>query len=514
MKNRKNGGCITLENSSKLFQLFFFNSSSEKDFVSNCNVGPYVIAVGLSLLFPLLGLAHADGPCPQNDTSTQPVSSFNADSLDTAADAASSLLPGAPAASKEKRFGLHAQTTFVPMGDLPFHSPYSGGQSLTGGQLKETWDFTVLAGARLWKGNEVWANGEVEQGFGLSDTYGVAGYPSGEAYKVGAEKPYLKLPRLFVRQTFNLGGESEHVDGTPNQMTETQTKNRLVLTAGKFSVTDIFDNNQYAHDPRGDFMNWSLIDLGSFDYAANAWGQTYGASAELYQGRFAARVGEFAMSTVPNSPDIDTTGQQRQTVGEFEEDHKIGGKDGDVKVFGYMTQARMGDYDAAIEAAQGTGQPPNMAGVRKQQATGGAGVNFEQEITKKGDGVFARAGMSDPKQESFDFTDIKRSVSGGVSVSGTHWRQDQDTFGLGVAVNSLGKNGYEYLNAGGMGILVGDGQLPHPGSEKILEMYYDHRFKIVPGAEFRLDYQHVDNPGYNEDRGPANIGGASVHWGK
>jgi high affinity Mn2+ porin len=114
----------------------------------------------------------------------------------------------------------------------------------------------------------------------LSDTLGVAGFPSGEAYKVGSNRPYGRLHRAFLRQTIDLGGETTSVEADLDQLAGTQTTNRLVITVGKFSVVDIFDANIYAHDPRNDFLSWALIDSAAFDYAADAWGYTYGIAGE------------------------------------------------------------------------------------------------------------------------------------------------------------------------------------------------------------------------------------------
>ena len=162
-------------------------------------------------------------------------------------------------------------------------------------------DATLYAGVRPWPGAEIWINPEVDQGFGLSDTFGAAGYPSGEAYKVGKADPYFLVQRGFFRQTVDLGGETEKLDPDLNQLGGTQTANRLVFTIGKYSVVDIFDTNKYAHDPRNDFFNWSIIDQGAFDYAANSWGYTYGGAAEWYQDWWTVRAGVFDLSVKPNS---------------------------------------------------------------------------------------------------------------------------------------------------------------------------------------------------------------------
>ena len=201
---------------------------------------------------------------------------------------------------------FHGQTTFLEQAYPAFRSPYQGPNSLPGGgQGRETWDASLFAGVRLWRGAELWINPEIDQGFGLANTLGVAGFPSGEAYKVGQTYPYARLPRAFIRQTIDLGGESEKVEAGTSQFAGSQTANRLVLTVGKLSVVDIFDTNKYAHDPRNDFMNWALVDTATFDYAADAWGYTYGATAEWYQGNWTVRGGLFDLSIVPNSADLD-----------------------------------------------------------------------------------------------------------------------------------------------------------------------------------------------------------------
>jgi high affinity Mn2+ porin len=210
------------------------------------------------------------------------------------------LVTKAPAILDPDNINFHAQTTFVWQGYPAFRSPFAGAQSLPGGgEGRETWDVTLYAGARLWHGAEVWANPEIDQGHGLADTHGVAGFTSGEAYKVGFDYPYARVNRYFIRQTIDLGGETEKVDADINQFAGSQTANRLVLTAGRFYILDIFDTNKYANNPRTDFLNWSIINAGTFDFGSDAWSTTYGAAAEWYQGPWTLRGGIFDMSATP-----------------------------------------------------------------------------------------------------------------------------------------------------------------------------------------------------------------------
>jgi high affinity Mn2+ porin len=426
----------------------------------------------------------------------------------------------AAAASQMTPFGdsisLHGQSTIVDQGYPSFRSPYEGPNSLSGGgQNRETFDFTLYAGVKLWKGAELWFNPEIDQGFGLSDTHGVAGFPSAEAYKQGATYPYTRVQRAFLRQTIDLGGDVEKVDADINQFGGERTTDRLVLTVGRFSVVDIFDTNKYANNPKIDFLNWSAINTGTFDYAADAWGYTYGAAAEWYQGRWTLRGGVFDLSETPTGgisplgPQLDPTFQQFQLVGEIEERHELWGQPGKIKITGFLNRGSAGDYADAIALAQATGQPADIDAVRSYTSRPGVSVNLEQGITDTL-GVFARAGWADGDIEPWDFTDIDRTVSAGLSLNGKNWGRPDDTVGVVGIVNGISAEHVAFLNAGGLGILVGDGQLTNYGLEKILEAYYS--YALTDSTRFTLDYQFITNPGYNADRGPVNIFAARWHW--
>jgi len=389
-----------------------------------------------------------------------------------------------------------------------FHSPYQGQNSLDPhDRVDETVDLTLFAGLRLWQGAAVYANPELDQGFGLSDTLGVAGFPSGEAYKVGSNPPYLQLPRAFFRQVIDLGGAREEVADGPNQLADTQTADRVTLTAGKFSAVDLFDTNRYAHDPRSDFLNWAVIDSGAFDYAADAWGYTYGVAAEWRQSWWTLRGGVFDMSEVPNSKRLDYGFSQVAYMLELEERHALGGHAGAARLLGWIDDARMASYADAVALGEETGATPNVALVRKRQWRGGLALNVEQEILPNL-GAFLRLGTNDGRKEAFEFTDINRSVSAGLSASGAAWGRPDDAIGLAAVLNGLSGDARDYFAAGGLGILIGDGQLRY-GAETILETYYSLR--ALPWLSLSLDYQYIQNPAYNRDRGPVSVFGFRIH---
>jgi high affinity Mn2+ porin len=417
------------------------------------------------------------------------------------------FLTTAPAALETDKFAIHGQTTYLNQYAFPFRTPYHGQNSLDSNAGRETWDATLYGGVRLWQGAELWVNPEIDQGFGLSNTLGVAGFPSGEAYKVGFSVPYARLPRMFIRQTIDLGGETQKLESGANQFSGSQTADRLVITVGKFAVTDIFDTNKYAHDPRNDFMNWALVDTGTFDYAADAWGYTYGGAVEWYRGPWTLRGGLFDLSIVPNSTDLDPQFHQFQWVGEIERRYDLWGQPGKIAVTGFFTRGRMGSFEDAIQLAASTGGPADIAAVRRYASRGGISANMEQQITPE-IGAFARAGWADGNNEPYEFTDVDRTVAGGLSVSGKLWGRTDDTWGIAGVVNGISGVHQAFLNAGGIGILVGDGQLPNPGLEQILETYYGFPLGSLRAT---LDYQFIVNPAYNRDRGPVSVIGARVH---
>jgi high affinity Mn2+ porin len=407
-------------------------------------------------------------------------------------------------------WGIHAQSTFVTQYHPGFSSAFRGPNSLDPHeQARETFDLTLYGGVRPWRGAEIWINPEVDQGFGLSDTRGVAGFPSGEAYKVGAVDPYLRIPRVFLRQTINLGGETSKVDAGLNLLAGSQTADRIVLTMGKFSVCDVFDTNRYANNSRNDFLNWSIIDAGSFDYAADAWGYTYGAAVEWYQDWWTIRTGLFNLSKIPNSREIDTrVFDQYQFDQEFEGRHEIVGQPGKLKVLGFLSHGRMGSYEEATQIALQTGLPADIAAVRKGHSRAGVSLDLEQQIIEN-IGIFGRVGWSQGQFEAFEFTDINKTASFGVSVSGKWWDRLDDTVGVAVAINDASAAAKRFFAAGGLGILVGDGRLVHSGDESILETYYS--VSVFKGGKLTLDYQFVNNPAYNSDRGPVSIFGVRFH---
>jgi high affinity Mn2+ porin len=441
---------------------------------------------------------------------------------DTKEPAAATIATPAPGALwfiNPANISLHGQTTVVVQGYPAFHSPYElNGFSLPGGgQIRETFDCTLLAGLRLWPGAELWFNPEIDQGFGLEDAHGVASFPTATAYKLGNASPYLRLQRYFLRQTINLGGETADVDADYNVFAGSRTANYLVLTVGRLYPVDVFDTNKYANDPRNDFMSWGMVNNDAYDFGSDAWSTAYCAFAELYEGPWTFRFGLNTASAVPaggadsaDSYALPPDFHNFEYTGEIEYRYKICGQPGTIKIGGFDIRGDNGTFSAALAYSKRTGLDINdsLAAVRHYQNRPGGYLNWAQQVTD-GVGVFARAGLSDGQVEPWDNTDCDRDVELGVSVNGKRWGRPDDTFGLAGELEGLSTNHVKFFDAGGEGIVIGDGKLPVYGMEQEIETYY--KFAVTANLAISVDYEFFRNPAYNTQRGPINIFAGRIH---
>src|SRR6266446_889118 len=468
-----------------------FYACSRSASISRSRARSAVVGIGF-LCWPMMCSAQMVGPTPQPQGIP--------------------LTPKQAEQVQPENWAIHGEATITWLLQPAFRSPYQGPHSLSpAANGRETIDATLYAGFRPWPGAEMWINPEVDQGFGLSNTFGVAGYPSGEAYKLGKVDPYFLVQRGFLRQTIDLGGRAEELEPNLNQLGGTQTSNRLVFTIGKYSVVDIFDTNTYGHDPRNDFLNWSIIDQGAFDYAANVWGYTYGGAAEWYQDWWTARAGVFDLSQAPNTIALSHGFAQGQFVAELEERHALWDQPGKLKLLYWLTRGNLGTYLDAIALGASTGQAPSTGAVRRFRTKDGFGLNFEQQLAADF-GVFARASLSQGTVEEVDYTEINQSISAGLALTGSRWGRPDDTVGLAGTANRISHQGKLYLAAGGLGGIIGDGRLPNAGPEQILEAYY--RVAVFSFAHVAFDYQFINHPAYNRDRGPVSIFAIRAHVGR
>lgn len=407
-------------------------------------------------------------------------------------------------------WNVHGQTTLIAQGYPRIRSPYEGASSLSGGgQVRDTWTADAFLGWRLWDGGEFYFNPELAQGFGLNNTLGIAGFPNGEAQKGGAVFPKFRPQRYFLRQTFELGGEQEDVADGPLQLAGKRDIDRITLTIGRFAVGDFFDGNAYAKDPRSDFMNWSIWASGAYDFPADLPGFTRGAVVELNRKSWAVRAGFFQVPEEPNSDVLVFKGGAGGVV-ELEERYAISGQPGKLRLGAFANRGKTGSYRGALGL---TVSDPTldindaMASLRRNRLKYGFYANLEQAVTSD-IGLFARASWNDGQNEILAFTDIDRSVSGGVSIKGSSWGRPADTIGIAGAVNGLSGANRDFLAAGGIGLLIGDGMLNYR-TEKIFEAYY--AYNLNRWSTLTFDYQFVANPAYNADRGPVSIFSVRAH---
>jgi len=408
--------------------------------------------------------------------------------------------------SGSDRWEIHGQTTYIQQGYPAFRSPYLGANSLTpNAQTRNTWSVSAFLGVRLWQGGELYYNPELLQGFGLHDTTGAAGYPNGEAQKSDFPYQHYSTSRLFLRQTFGFGGEQEKLDSGQNQLSGMVDISRLTIQVGRFAVTDTFDGNSYAKDTRKDFMNWSIWAPGAFDYAADKVGLTWGTTAELNQKNWALRFGYFLVPSESNANNFDTHVFERgEYVLELETRWSLFNRPGKLRTIVWLDSAFAGSYRETLD------DPAlnlDITQTRQGRIKYGYVLNVEQAVTDDV-GLFARWSWNEGKTEIMSFTDIDDSLTFGASIKGTSWGRPKDMVGLAFVTNGLSADHRDFIAAGGLGILIGDGQLNYQ-RENIIETYYAI---ALPGSlTFTVDYQLLMNPAYNADRGPVSIFSGRLH---
>ena len=422
------------------------------------------------------------------------------------------LLPCVAAAQdalEPERWNAKFQATYIWQAKPGFSAAYSGANSLIP-DAEKSYSFTSTAylGLRLLRNTEVYFNPELVQGVPLSGLLGLGGLSNSELQKTGGPKPKVYRARLFVRQTWGLGGERESVASDQNQLAGSRDRNRVVLTAGNLAVSDVFDVSSYAHDARTQFMNWAFLTHGAYDYAADARGYSRGAALEYYQGDWALRAGRFMLPRDPNGLPLDPDlSRHYGDQVELEKSYLLSGQPGKARLLLFRNRAVMGSFADAL--ANAAGSVPDTATVRQLRNKRGWGVHLEQSLSDTA-GVFARIGKSDGASEVFAFAEIDRSLSLGMSLKGARWGREHDTFGLAYARNGLSGSHRDYLAAGGLGFFVGDGRLNYR-PESITEAYYSLGVDVLKRTALSLGLQYIRNPAYNADRGPVRVMSVRLH---
>ncbi len=409
-----------------------------------------------------------------------------------------------------ERWNLYYQATSIGQYHGTFPAPYSGTLSLQDVTERDvSLTTTLFLGLRIDDNTALYFDPEIAGGKGFSNVNGIANAPNGEIPRVASATPKPYLARLYIAHDFGFGSEREKVESDANQLAGTRPVLRYTIYAGRFTVTDFFDNNTYSHDPRSQFMAWGVMYNGAWDYPADTRGYTWSIVQELHSKNWSFRYGAAAMPKVANGGRFDRRLlRDRGDVFEIERRYSLGDHPGAIRLLQYFNHADAGTYsDALREAAQNKTTPDVTATRRVGTLKYGTGVNFEQEITRDV-GVFSRLGWNDGKTESFAFTAIDRLASAGVSVKGTSWKRKEDVAGTSFTASGISGVHATYLAQGGLDFLIGDGKLTY-APEYVWETYYNAH--LLPGFFAGFDLQRVGNPAFNQDRGPVWVASARLH---
>jgi high affinity Mn2+ porin len=416
-----------------------------------------------------------------------------------------------PPSPDQERWNLFYQATSIGQYHGTFRSPYEGANSLKDYPERDVSLTTTLFFAlRLEQNTFLYFDPEIAGGRGFSGVNGLANSSNGELPRVASATPKPYLARLYLAHDFAFGSETEPSDPDENQLGGTRPVNRYTISAGRFTVTDFFDQNKYSNDPRSQFMGWAVMFNGAWDYPADVRGYTWGWVHEVNTKHWTFRYGSAGMPKVANGSQIDRRILvNRGDVWEVERRFELGKHAGVIRAMPYMNHGFMGNYAASIRLGQQTGTVPDITATRRNGTLKyGFGLNMEQEITKD-IGVFSRLGWNEGRTESFAFTAIDRLATGGVSINGRRWHRPFDAIATEFTASGISGVHAEYLALGGHDFLIGDGRLEY-GPECIWESYYSAR--LFPSFFASFDLQHVSNPAYNEQRGPVWIPSIRLHF--
>jgi high affinity Mn2+ porin len=485
------------------------------------------------LLLPCLAQVRAqssamlpDAPAVQpNIHATDIFFQFDKNALSTAANGSSS---GDDHASEEEpvvtffphpdqtRYYIAGQANIIFQSNFAFHSPYQGTNSFrNAAEYKTSLLGTIFLGYQphrnLRYNTDFIVDFESAGGRGLSEALGIAGFMNLDVVRNPnlSSNPYLS--RGVIHQTIGLTNEMTDSDRNYFSLATKVPVRRFEIRVGKMSLPDIFDLNSVGSDSHLQFMNWSVDNNGAWDYAADTRGYTVGGEIEYDDRNWTMRYGIFGMPTVANGIDIDWAFSRANGQNwEFELRRSlVAGRKGTTRILGYRNMAHMGTYREAVEAfLNGTDATPTITNHEHFGAIKyGFTWNNEQELTDHLR-VYSRVGWNEGQHESYAYTEIDQTAALGGDYNGAQWHRPADKIGLTFVSNAIKKDHQNYLAYGGLGFILGDGHLNY-GRENTEEAYYNlHAWK---GLYFALDLQHVDDPGYNRDRGPIWVPSVRTH---
>jgi len=419
------------------------------------------------------------------------------------------------------RYFIAGQANIIFQAHGPFHSPYEGTNSLLSrGEYKTSFVGTLFMAAELVRNPahhlEAIYDEESAGGRGISEALGLAGFTNLDVVRNPSLGPIPYLARVELHQTIGFSSKMVQSDRGPFSLATALPLRRLELRIGKMGLPDTFDLNSVGTDSHLQFLNWTTDNNGAYDYAADTRGYTYAAIAEYDDNNWSARYGLALMPTVANGISLDwdlkrASGQNT----EVEWRHNLLGplvnpnRKGVIRALSYVNHAHMGLYRDANKAyVAGIDKTPEITLHETYGAVKyGFGLNAEQELTENLR-VYGRFGWNEGQHESFAYTEVDQTISLGADLTGKRWGRANDKIGLAVVSNAIKRDHQAYLKLGGLGFLLGDGNLNY-AREDILESYYNlHTWR---GVFYALDAQYIDHPGYNQDRGPVLVESVRMH---
>jgi hypothetical protein len=411
----------------------------------------------------------------------------------------------------EGKYWVSGQMNVIFQFNAPFSAQYSGTNSFQNRYNEATGTVvTLYTGMQLGSSTEILADGELASGLGLSSVLGIAGFPNLDSVRDPTLTAVPYLARLMVHQVFALSRDKGEVDRGPLSTFSELPNRRLEVRAGKFAITDFFDTNAIGSDSHLQFLNWSVDQNGAYDFTADPRGYTWGFMGEYQSPRWGLRS---ALALVPgphdNDPLVWDLRKANTSDTEFELHRGPFGKTGMIRLLGWVSHGNMGLYQYAIDQylAGKTSKPDISDHPLQVTAKYGFGVNLEQALSPTIT-AYGRFGWGNGEIETWSFTEIDETLSGGVVFLGDPWKRKNDRSGIAFASNGISSVHARYLALGGLGSILGDGGLSY-GRENVVEAFYTAH--IWRGLFAAADMQYVFSPGYNRVRGPVFVPAGRIH---
>jgi hypothetical protein len=424
--------------------------------------------------------------------------------------------------SDTSRYLIGGQANIIFQAHAPFHSSYSGTNSfLSRGEYKTSLIGTIYTAYELNPhpryATDFIFDVESAGGRGMSEALGLAGFTNLDVVRnpnLGST-PYLA--RYEVHQVIGLSDKLVESSRTSFSLQPALPQRRLEFWVGRMSLPDLIDQNPVGTDSHLQFMNWSVDNTGSWDYAANTRGYTDALVAEYTDHDFTARYCIAAMPTVANGIDLDyafhrASGQNVEL--ELRGGPGTGldqlGRKGAIRILGFVNHANMGDYREQINlflAQHNTAVPEITDHAPKPTVKYGISGNFDQEVSNNGR-IWGQFGWNEGQHESYAYTEIDQTIAIGGDYAMGKFGRLNDKVGITFVTNAIKKDHQNYLKLGGLGFLLGDGNLNY-AREDIVEAYYNYH--VWKGLYYAFDEQYIAHPGYNKDRGPVMVESVRMH---